>query len=123
MQKVTGIGGVFFRAADGAALERWYPERLGIDPAPQTYEAQPWRQQAGPTIFSALPATSAVFGRPGHGWAINFRVSDLDAMVRQLADAGVTVDVDPERYPIGRFANLNDPEGNPIQLWQPEASE
>ncbi|MEO6200337.1 MAG: VOC family protein [Cryobacterium sp.] len=122
MQKVTGIGGVFFRARDGDALARWYAEHLGIDPAPRTFDEQPWRQQAGPTIFAAQPADSGMFGRLGQTWAINFRVSDLDAMVRQLADAGVSVEVDPERYPIGRFANLKDPEGNPIQLWQPEGA-
>jgi glyoxylase I family protein len=51
---------------------------------------------------------------------VNFRVHDLDAMVAQLRSSGVSVEVDPQRYPNGRFARLNDPEGNPIALWQPE---
>ena len=50
---------------------------------------------------------------------VNFRVKDLDAMVKQLRDAGITVNVDPEAYPNGRFARLYDPEKNPIELWQP----
>jgi predicted enzyme related to lactoylglutathione lyase len=50
---------------------------------------------------------------------LNFRVSDLDAMVSQLRAAGVEVEADPEVYPNGRFASLRDPEGNPLQLWQP----
>jgi predicted enzyme related to lactoylglutathione lyase len=50
---------------------------------------------------------------------INFRVRDLDAMVAQLRRAGVEVEVDPQAYPNGRFARLKDPEGNPIQLWEP----
>ena len=50
---------------------------------------------------------------------INFRVDDLDAMVAQLRSAGETVEVHPERYPNGRFAELRDPDGNNIQLWQP----
>ena len=50
---------------------------------------------------------------------INFRVGDLDAMVAQLRAAGIDVDVDTELYPEGRFAQLADPEGNAIQLWQP----
>lgn len=55
---------------------------------------------------------------PDHAWIMTFRVRDLDAMVAQLRAAGVSVEVDPERYPNGRFANLTDPEANPIQLWQ-----
>jgi predicted enzyme related to lactoylglutathione lyase len=50
---------------------------------------------------------------------INFRVTDLDAMVPQLREAGITVEVDAQSYPNGRFARLHDPEGNPIELWEP----
>lgn len=59
----------------------------------------------------------------GRQWSINFRVSDLDAMVSQLEDAGIAVEVDADVYPNGRFAALLDPEGNPIQLWQPAGSD
>lgn len=51
---------------------------------------------------------------------INFRVRDLDAMVAQLKRGGIAVDVDPQMYPNGRFAKLHDPEGNPVQLWEPK---
>lgn len=50
---------------------------------------------------------------------VNFRVVNLDAMVAQLRAAGVSVEIDPEPYPNGRFARLHDPEGNPIELWEP----
>jgi predicted enzyme related to lactoylglutathione lyase len=50
---------------------------------------------------------------------LNFRVADLDAMIAQLEAAGIAVRRDPETYPNGRFAWLNDPEGNPLELWQP----
>ncbi len=60
-----------------------------------------------------------MIGPPEHTWMINFRVNDLDAIVLQLRNAGETVEVHPERYPNGRFAELRDPEGNGIQLWQP----
>jgi predicted enzyme related to lactoylglutathione lyase len=53
------------------------------------------------------------------GWGINFRVDDLDAMVKQLRAAGIDVEVDAEDYPNGRFAQLSDPEGNAVQLWEP----
>jgi len=52
---------------------------------------------------------------------LNFRVANLDAMIAQLRGAGISIEVDPESYPNGRFARLSDPEGNPIQLWQPQA--
>jgi predicted enzyme related to lactoylglutathione lyase len=50
---------------------------------------------------------------------LNFRVRDLGAMVAQLEAAGISVRVDPEVYPYGRFARLHDPEGNPVELWEP----
>ena len=120
MQRVTGIGGFFFRARDPAALAAWYEERLGVTAAPTTYGAEPWRQEEGATVFAPFEQDSEMIGPPEHSWMINFRVDDLDAIVEQLRSAGETVEVDPERYPIGRFAQLSDPEGNPIQLWQPK---
>ena len=119
MEVVTGIGGFFFRAQDPQELASWYQERLGITTVPETYDEEPWRQQAGATVFAPFPLDSEMIGPPEHTWMINLRVFDLDAMVAQLRDAGETVEVDPERYPNGRFATLRDPEGNGIQLWQP----
>jgi glyoxylase I family protein len=119
MERVTGIGGVFFRAADPEALNRWYATHLGVDPPPASYGDRSWWQQAGPTVLTAMPADSEHLADASHGWALNFRVVDLVAMVDQLRRAGVEVDVDPETYPNGTFATLHDPEGNPVQLWQP----
>ena len=119
MERVTGIGGFFFRASDPEALAAWYRDRLGVDPVPQSYEQEPWRQQAGFTAFAPFEQDSEMIGPPEKTWMINFRVDDLDRMVDQLRSAGETVDVHPERYPNGRFAELRDPEGNGIQLWQP----
>ena len=120
MHKVSGIGGFFFRAKDPDAIARWYLDNLGIDPVPETYDGQVWRQQAGETVFTAMSEALDQFGSPNTSWAINFRVPDLDGMVEQLRAAGIEVAVDPETYPNGRFASLADPEGNPIQLWQPD---
>jgi predicted enzyme related to lactoylglutathione lyase len=119
MERVTGIGGVFFRAADPAGLSRWYAEHLGVDAPPETYEARAWEQEAGPTVFAPFPDDSDHFRRPGQQWAINFRVRDLDAMIAQLRRAGIDVEEHQETYPNGRFAELTDPEGTPIQLWEP----
>jgi glyoxylase I family protein len=119
MERVTGIGGFFFRARDPESLAVWYEERLGVRPVPKSYEEEPWRQQEGATAFAPFPQDSQMLGSPEHMWMLNFRVEDLDAMVEQLRAAGESVDVDPERYPNGRFAQLSDPEGNGVQLWQP----
>src|SRR5206468_3689506 len=80
VERVTGIGGFFFRAQDPQALAAWYEERLGIDPVPQSYERSPWRQQEGATAFAPFPQDSEMIGSPDHTWMINFRVDDLDAM-------------------------------------------
>jgi predicted enzyme related to lactoylglutathione lyase len=119
MEKVTGIGGLFFRAENPESLAHWYEQNLGIDPAPPDYDTPSWQQQAGTTIFSAFPKTTKYFGKPEQQWMVNFRVRDLDAMVQQLRTNGIEVTVDAEVYPNGRFARLDDPEGNPIQLWEP----
>jgi catechol 2,3-dioxygenase-like lactoylglutathione lyase family enzyme len=118
MEKVTGIGGVFFRARDPKALTQWYRDKLGVDLVPTTYEESPWRQEAGPTAFAPFPKDTDYFGRAEQSWMINFRVRSLSRMVKQLEAAGVAVKVDPEEYPNGRFARVHDPEGNPIELWE-----
>lgn len=119
MEKVTGIGGLFFRARNPDGLAAWYRDHLGIDPVPTEYTGKPWRQEAGPTAFAPFPHDTTYFGNPGKDFMINFRVRDLDAMVSQLRQADIKVDVVPEAYPNGRFAHLADPEGNRIELWQP----
>ena len=119
MEHVTGIGGFFFRSRDPGALAAWYQERLGVKTVPESYEESPWRQEEGETVFAPFAQDSQMIGPPDHTWMINFRVEDLDAMVDQLRGAGEAVEVDSTRYPNGRFAELRDPEGNGIQLWQP----
>jgi predicted enzyme related to lactoylglutathione lyase len=119
MESVTGIGGFFFRAKDPKTLGQWYKDHLGVDLVPSNYDERSWHQEAGPTVFAPFPESTPYFGDARHTWMINFRVRDLDAMIRQLRSASIEVVLDPERYPNGRFARLRDPEGNPIQLWQP----
>lgn len=119
MHKVIGIGGLFFRARDPEASAKWYHDHLGINPVPEDYETPPWQQAAGPTAFAPFAEDTEYFGNPQQRWMINFRVADLDAMAAQLRAAGIEVTVDPETYPNGRFARLHDPDGNPIELWQP----
>ena len=118
-ERVTGIGGVFFRARDPKALAQWYQDHLGVFVTPQSSNDPVWNQQAGPTSFSPFPEKTHYFGDATKQWMINFRVGDLDKMAAQLEAAGIAVKVDATTYPYGRFARLHDPEGNPIELWQP----
>jgi len=113
---VTGIGGVFFRAKDPEALLGWYKEHLGV--TMEGYE--PWRQAAGPTVFMPFSRTTDHWPDTQQ-WMINFRVEDLDAFLSKLLKAGVAVTTDPawDAPETGRFARIYDPEGNPIELWEP----
>jgi glyoxylase I family protein len=119
MEKVAGIGGLFFRAHDPDALGRWYLQHLGIALTPTSNDSPVWQQEAGPTVFSPFPEKTGYFGNPNKAWMVNFRVHNLDKMATQLRAAGIEVKLDPQTYPNGRFAHLHDPEGNPIELWQP----
>ena len=119
MEAVTGIGGVFFRARDPQALMSWYETHLGVTKVPDSYEVQPWQQEAGDTVFAPFKHDTDYFGSADNQWMINFRVRDLNAMAAQLEAAGITVEIDATEYPNGRFARLYDPEGNAIELWEP----
>ena len=118
-ETVTGIGGLFFRAHDPKMLAQWYQDHLGIFVTPRSATDPVWNQQAGPTSFTPFSEKTTYFGDETKQWMINFRVNDLDKMAAQLEAAGIAVKVDPTAYPYGRFARLHDPEGNPIELWQP----
>jgi predicted enzyme related to lactoylglutathione lyase len=112
---ITGIGGVFFRAKDPDALLQWYKEHLGV--TMEGYE--PWRQAAGPTVFMPFASTTDYWPEAKQ-WMMNFRVDELDPFLAKLRTAGVEVKTDPAWDPTtGRFARIHDPEGNPIELWEP----
>jgi glyoxylase I family protein len=120
MERVQGIGGVFFKAHDPDLLNRWYAEHLGLGSPQATLDESVWVQESGPTVFA--PFGSEHWNSPHlgpSGWGINFRVPDLDAMIAQLRAAGIEVEADEETYTNGRFAQLHDPEGNAVQLWEP----
>lgn len=116
MERVSGIGGVFFRANDPEALGRWYADHLGIDMSDGV-----WQQAEGPTVYAPFKADTDYFGRRDQQWMINFRVGNLDALIAQLRAADIEVETREEEWDseIGRFARIHDPEGNPIELWEP----
>src|SRR5438132_14071482 len=84
MEKVAGIGGLFFRAHDPKALGNWYQQHLGISLTPSSYEDSVWQQEAGPTVFAPFEEGSDYFGDAHRVWMVNFRVRDLDKMAAQL---------------------------------------
>ena len=114
MAKATGIGGVFLRADDPEPLSSWYRTHLGID-----LSQGAWMQSAGPTVFAPFPRDSDYFEQDRQVM-LNFRVDDLDGLIAQLSAAGIAAETRPEwDSEIGRFARIHDPEGNPIELWEP----
>ncbi|WP_028051241.1 VOC family protein [Cellulomonas sp. URHD0024] len=118
MERVVGIGGVFIRAADPAALGAWYREFLGLD----ADENGLWFPAAGPTVFATFDPDTDYFGSRTQQTMLNFRVRDLDAMLAQLRAKGASVLGEPEAMEgVGRFGWVTDPEGNRIELWEPIA--
>ena len=123
MQKVLGFGGFFFRSQDPKALAQWYHDVLGVRRTPSDYAHAYWVQERGPTVFQPFPHTTEYFGNPANAFMLNFRVPSLAAMITQLEAAGVEVEVDPQEHPNGIFARFQDPEGNPVAIWQPKGDE
>lgn len=119
MARVTGIGGFFFRATDPDALVEWYETHLGVAKPPIQDGDPYWWQQAGPTVWSPMPAEDVDTGRADRGWMLSFRVDDLDGMLAHFAEEGIEVERGVEEYEYGRFAWLRDPERNPLELWEP----
>lgn len=113
---VVGIGGLFFRANDPEALQAWYRKHLGVG----ADDSPAWTQQAGPTVFMPFPKDTDYFP-PAKAWMLNFRVTELDSLLSDLRDAGIEVVTDPDwdTPETGRFARIHDPEGNPLELWEP----
>ena len=127
MARVTGIGGVFLRAHDPKALTDWYHKHLGL-PVTAYGSSFLWSDEVphgtGQTAWSAFPDTTDYFGKGSHqAVMINYRVDDLDALLRDLEAAGVTIDPKRENASYGKFAWINDLEGNRVELWQPMPKE
>lgn len=114
---VTGIGGFFFRSADPDALRTWYAAHLGVGSEP--YGA--WDTQAGPCVFAPFAVDTDYFAAD-RSWMLNLRVDDLDGLCGTLRSAGIDVTTNAEwdMPGVGRFARIHDPEGNPIELWEPD---
>lgn len=126
MKRVTGIGGIFFKARDPKILAEWYRVHLGLPVEPWGGAAIRWGSAdnpAGTTIWSPMPADSAQFGSGRAGFMVNFRVADLDALLAALRAEGCDVEARVDDSDYGRFGWVTDPEGNRVELWQPPAGQ
>lgn len=124
--RVTGIGGIFFKAKDPEALGQWYRQHLGI-PIEDSVALFTWRggkdgKVRGHTVWSIFPAETEYFGDDGASFMINYRVKDLDAVMAVLREEGAEVARKIEESEYGRFGWVKDPEGNRIELWEPPAA-
>ena len=126
MKRVTGIGGVFFKAKDPKALGEWYRKHLGIAVEDWGGAAFRWVSEDNPagvgtTIWNPFPAATSYFAPSESSFMINYRVPDLHTLLAALRSEGCTVDDKVEESEYGKFGWVMDPEGNRIELWQPPA--
>jgi len=119
--KVTGIGGVFIKAADCEGLKNWYQTQLGI-PVDAYGWSFFWKDAEGKdclTQWSLFEQRSTYFDPSDKPMMINYRVDNLAALLENLKEANITLVGEPQSYDYGKFAWILDPEGNKIELWEP----
>ena len=123
MRRVTGIGGVFFKAKDPKALGEWYRAHLGINVEEWGGVVFRWEEDnpggKGTTIWSPLEDGTSSFAPSTSSFMISFRVEDLHALLAKLREEGCAVDERVEDSEYGKFGWVMDPEGNRLELWQP----
>jgi len=124
MKKVTGIGGIFFKCQDPAKLREWYKTHLGVDAGPYGASFR-WREaedstKKGVTQWTPFPETTKYFGPSTKDFMINYRVENIEALVEQLKNEGVTILDKIEGSDYGKFVHIMDAEGNKIELWEPK---
>ena len=121
---VTGIGGVFFKSDDPKKLTEWYKKHLNFKTDEQGYVNFAWRESENPekkglTVWSTFPKDTKYFNPSENPYMINYRVNEIDKLLKQLRADGVEVDDKVEEYDYGKFAWIIDPEGNRVELWEP----
>lgn len=123
MKRVTGLGGIFFKARDPAALNAWYGKHLGLDISDWGGAVFRWADDspAGTTLWTPFPADTDHFAPSSAPFMVNFRVADLHGLLAALRAEGCQVleKVDESAY--GKFGWVLDPEGNKVELWEPPA--
>lgn len=123
MKKVTGIGGIFFKCTDPGKMNEWYAKHLGIPVSDYgtIFQARDIDnpEKIDSTVWSPFAQDTQYFEPSKKDFMINYRVEDIEALVNELKNAGVTVVDDIKIYEYGKFVHILDPEGNNIELWEP----
>ncbi|WP_448702684.1 VOC family protein [Mucilaginibacter sp. AW1-3] len=122
MKKVTGIGGIFFKCDDPKKMNEWYAKNLGL-PVAQYGTMFTWRdsdnpEKEGSTVWSPFAKDTKYFEPSQKDFMINYRVENIEELVEQLKNDGVTIIGEIKAYEYGKFAHIIDPEGNKIELWE-----
>ena len=125
MKRVTGIGGIFFKATNPDKLRNWYRLHLGIECEKENGAIFKWRKADDLnaeryTVWSPFPADTDYFAPSTKPFMINLQVENLDEVLTQLKAEGVDVDPRVESYDYGKFGWIMDPEGNRVELWEPK---
>lgn len=122
-RRVTGIGGVFFKARDPENMKSWYQKHLDINSGPYGavfhWRDREYPQQEGHTAWSLFPEDTDYYHPSKKDFMINYRVEDLETLLAVLQEEGVEVIGKIEKYSYGKFGWILDPEGNKIELWEP----
>jgi predicted enzyme related to lactoylglutathione lyase len=126
MKRVTGIGGIFFKAKDPKGLQDWYARHLGIDVQPWGGAAFDWTDEAGKpvggtTAWNIVSDDGDSFAPGTASFMVNYRVADLRGLLEALKDEGCEVLGEAEESDYGVFGWVLDPEGNKVELWEPPA--
>ncbi len=124
MTRVTGIGGIFFKARDPESLREWYRKHLGVPLEEWGGAVFKWQtperpEPDGMTVWNIFPASTGYFGPGPSPFMVNFRVDDLDALLAALREEGCAVDEKVDKSELGAFGWVTDPEGNRVELWEP----
>ena len=125
MKRVTGIGGIFFKANDPDKVRNWYRAHLGIGCEKENGAIFKWRKADDPnseqyTVWTPFPADTDYFAPSKKAFMINFQVENLDEVLAKLKREGIDADPKVESCEYGKFGWIMDPEGNRIELWEPK---
>lgn len=123
MKKATSIGGIFFRSKDPAKTKAWYQQHLGFDTDDYGTNFE-WRQADAPdrkgfTLWNPFAQDTDYFGSPDQEFMLNFRVENLEALVKQMRAEGIEIVDDIATYDYGKFVHIIDADGRRVELWEP----
>ena len=124
MKRVTGLGGVFFKVKDSKSMRAWYEKHLGIPNMGEYGGTFEWRDRQNPeaighTAWSVMDESSEYYEPSKSQFMVNYRVDDLEGLIKTLKEEGVEIVGEIETYDYGKFGWALDPEGNKIEFWEP----